>query len=65
MKTKIEIFNFKYKLPKTNESIAFVCPIQKDRWEVGWMDWHDIRIEGGESFKAEELTVWFSLPKII
>lgn len=61
---EITIHDFKDKTPTMNQSIAFVCPVESGRWEVGWRDHDLIRIEGGESFEEKELTEWFALPEI-
>ncbi len=60
----IEIFHFSTDKPTYGDFVAFVCPIQKDRWEIGWMDEYKLRIEGGESFKTEDLSFWFLLPPV-
>ena len=60
----LPIFEFSKNDPPDGEWFAFVCPVEKDRWEVGWRDWYKIRVEGGPSYKPEELTYWTPLPQI-
>ena len=62
----MRVFRFSEKMPEYGEWFVFVCPIQMDRWEVGWMDSYHVRVEGGESYQnpKEELSYWFPLPNI-
>ena len=58
------ILKFTETLPTYNQNIAFIDPEEPDRWEIGWMDSYHIRIEGGTSYKPEQLTYFFLLPEI-
>lgn len=62
----VAIRHFKDEQPKEGDFFCFVCPIEKDRWLVGWRDWYDYRVELGESYSHndERLTYWFPLPKV-
>jgi len=64
--SEIVIHHFKDQQPGEKDFFCFVCPILKDRWEVGWRDWYHYRVEGGESYRHDDpsLTYWFLLPKI-
>jgi hypothetical protein len=57
---------FSEKMPEYGDWFVFVCPIQKDRWEVGWMDSYHVRVEGGESYRnpEKELTHYMLLPPV-
>jgi hypothetical protein len=60
-----KINNFTKQVPTQGEWFAFICPEEIDRWAIGWMDWYDIRIEGGGgNYKKEELSYWIPLPHI-
>jgi hypothetical protein len=58
--------HFKNEKPLEGQNICFVCPIERDRWEIGWSDVSHYRVEGGESYAHDDarLTFWFPLPKI-
>lgn len=62
----IEIYHFENALPPMGSFFCFVCPVQGDRWEVGWKDAYHYRVEGAESYRHDDprLTYWFPLPDI-
>lgn len=62
----VVVRRFADSIPSRWSWFVFVDPEDTARWIIGWHDWYHIRVEGGASYRLDDirLTWWYPLPDV-